>query len=233
MNEGTFSNVFESDIKRSVIKNDLKSVMMKNLNLSENKFDSYIQNLDCIVNKDLKAGALFTQEDLDLLTLFFYSLQCYDLGFPSLPESDCSDEDFNKCSQHPEKDISLVCLNPECPLKRYCNSCKKNHVKKCSRPLMEMNPNQIINEEFYKQYMDFDKISALDNIKELDNFGDLMKERMSCEIDIIIKHWKNELTTLTHENILQYAEKSLKKKHQSFKSKLILILYSMKKLIFR
>jgi hypothetical protein len=141
-----------------------------------------------------------------------HQLNCLDKSFPESLEVEGQERNTTKCTRHPDKKVNLICTNTECPFKLMCVLCRKDHDNKCSRTLIYVNPNDLKDKNLHEEHHESKRSLIEEKLMELDEFGGRVKEEFGGFVDIMVKHWKNELKTMTKESLLEYAVEQLKSK---------------------
>ena len=206
-----------NELAMSFVGDDPQKYFMDQIEVNEEDFESLLQQIYPIKKMDVENGVM-SEQDTSLMLYAMHMLNCYDKSMPRSKDISGQEDNIEFCSKHNKVRLNFVCTNVECPNKLYCMLCRKDHHKNCSRNSMYINHKTLLNEEFYKDYYNVDSNIIHDKIDKLDEFAEKMKNIFGSHIDNIIKHWKNELKTLSKESLMEYALTKLKLKIKNHKT---------------
>lgn len=190
---------------------------IRELGITQEEYDQLIQVIFPISKDDIKTTNM-SETDSFMMELSMHSIACYNSSYPT-PNVEGDIDNIKTCPKHPEMNISYVCSNVECSNSFFCQKCKREHTKKCCRSMMINTPQLFDKKNFYEEYAEVDKSKIEDKIDEIDRFGDKLKENFGSFVNIMVKHWKNEIVSLSKEPLQEYAQNQLKEKLDEYKSK--------------
>jgi len=145
-------------------------------------------------------------------------VDCYTKSIPSTKAVKDQENNVEKCTKHHDINFNYICANVECDFKMFCMKCRKDHQKTCSRPEMVFTK-QTFKDHFYEEYYELNESVIDQKISQVQDLGETMKTKFSKFIDVMVKHWENEILCLTKESLSKFAKEQLQEKLESYKSK--------------
>ena len=76
--------------------------------------------------------------------------------------------------------------------------------------------------DFYEEYYDIDESVINDKMNKIEALGQEMKDIFGSYIDIMMKHWKNEVLCTSREPMCQHAKEKLQEKIKIYDGKVII-----------
>lgn len=203
---------------KSSLSHDPLLFFSNQLNVSIEEIQEMILNIFPIEKEDIGDGEM-SVTDTHLIELCLHMMLCYQKCLPPLAELEGQKENVVKCMKHPKKKLNFVCTNVECPLRFHCMTCRKDHGKKCSRSQMLITPQVFEDDLFHEEYHEVNEGEIENHLSKVENLGIQMKEIFNRNVDVMVKHWKNEILTMSKEPMLKYARSRLLEKHRAFKGR--------------
>ena len=207
-----------SNFAKSSLSSDPILYFSKQLDLNMQEIQELIQYLHPIEAEDIGEGEM-SEIDTYLLELSMYMMLCYQKSLPNVKVTEDQKNNTTKCMRHPEKNLNFVCINVECPIKFFCMKCRKEHANKCSRAQLITAPQIFDDPNFHEEYHEVDEGQIDIHIQKIDDFGDKLKESFKGYVDVMVKHWKNEILTLSKEPMLKFARTKLLESLKAYKGK--------------
>jgi hypothetical protein len=206
------------EIATSSISNKPLDYFCKELGVTKDELDRIVNITFPITKEDTKNEPM-SEMDFNLLSLFYHMMACYDKSIPSSEPIEGNENNVGFCGKHPDKKLSFICANTECTMKLFCMKCRKDHKKTCTRPEMISTIQMFEDNGFYEEYHEVDESKISEKMEKIDNLGEELKDVFGSFVDVMMKHWKNEILSLSKEPMSKYAQEQLKVKLKKYNGK--------------
>ena len=209
------------NLATSTITNKPLDYFCEQLNISREELDWIIERTNPITKEDTNEEPM-SEIDLDLMTLLYHMRVCYDKSIPSSKPMEGMESNVQMCNMDTSKKVNFICGNLDCPMKLFSMKFRKDHKKQCSRPEM-INTKQFLEQtDFYEEYYDIEESVINDKMNKIETLGQEMKDIFGSYIDIMMKHWKNEILCTSREPMCKHAKEKLKEKIKIYDGKVFI-----------
>ena len=204
-----------SELASSIVGEYQENFFKHKLSTSSEKVELYFQNVQ-IIGKSENENEYLSKIDTALTLLSLHALQCYDQSHPESKAIEGKERNISECNINSGKKCSLICTNPECTYKLFGRNAAKDHYDNCSRSGIELNPEYIKEKGFYKEYCQSQSHKIDTYLEKIDDYSTDLKSKFGNLVDKMAKHWKNEILTMTKENLLEFAINQIETRYNEY-----------------